>query len=402
MSTFVYKAKKDTAETVTGQIKASSQEEAIELINQLGLLPVSVEEKRGEDSSVNLKERRSVKANEIYLFSRQLANLLKSGLTILKALSILNEQTQDPYFKKVLTFIAQEVKNGRSFSDSLAVFPHLFPILYVTMVKAGEESGNLPEMLSNVAIYQKNQAEITHKVIMALVYPALMLTVGTMTIYIILTFALPKMIGLFQNIGSDLPLPTVILLAVSKILSQGWWIIAGLLIAAVMFFRRYSQTPHGKKEIALFSLKAPLFGPILLKTELARFARTLDLLLKSGVPIVRALEVTIPIIKNEIIRGGFQKCRDDLLTGGAFGEGILEIPYIPKMIGHLITIGEESGNLNDVLSEIATTYEQETNEQIKVMTTLLEPIMILLVGGVVAFIVFAMLLPIFQIDILTQ
>lgn len=402
MSTFVYKAKKDTAETVSGQITASSQDEAIELINQLGLLPVSVEEKKTEEALADIKDNKSVKIRDIYVFSKQLSNLLKSGLTLLRALAILNEQTSDPYFKRVITYISTQVRNGRSFSDTLMMFPKIFSPLYITMTKAGEESGNLPEMLNNVATYQKSQTEITHKVTMALVYPALMLTVGTLTIYIILTFALPKMIGLFQSMGTDLPLPTVILLAVSSVLNKGWAVILIFLLGFIFLIRRYLQTKKGKRDMALLSLKFPLFGPIILKTEIARFSRTLDLLLKSGVSIIRALEVTIPVIKNEIIREGFDKCKNELVTGGAFGEGILEIPHVPKMIGHLIAVGEESGNLNEVLADISSTYEQETSEQIKVMTTLLEPLMILLVGGVVAFIVFAMLLPIFQIDILTR
>ncbi len=402
-TTYVYKAKKNASETVTGKINARSEDEAIDLINQLGFLPVSiVPEAVTEKEQKAASTVKKIKIKELYIFSRQLANLLKSGLPLLRALGIIGKQTSHPYFKTVISTITDEVKNGKSFSASLEMFPHVFSSLFTTMVKAGEESGNLQQMLVNVSLHQKQQDEILTKVRHALAYPMLMGVVGVGTIYFILTFVLPKLSGLFSSLGESLPLPTIILLNVSTILSEGWiwFLIVGC--AAVFFFKRWVQSESGRWAMSRFSLKIPLFGELMLKAELGRFTRTLVLLHKGGVSLINALQITIPILKNEVIKAQLIKCNEDLTSGGSFGESIQQFKEIPLMMGHLITVGEESGNLDEVLEDISETYEQEINEMIKVMTTLIEPIMILAIGAVIGLIVFAMLLPIFQIDILSQ
>jgi len=404
MATFIYTAKKDTAETVSGKINASSQDEAVDLISQLGLHPVTLqaqEEDVGEDLS-EVGRKQKVRTKELYVFSRQLANLLKSGITLLRALSIIEEQTHNAYFKKVISHINSNVKNGRSFSESLTVFPHIFSTLYITMVNAGEESGNLQEMLVNIAIYQRKQEEVRSKVKTAMVYPALMATVGIGTIYFVLTFVLPKMAGLYDSIGDSLPLPTVILLNVSQILNKGWLIVLVGICLLTLSVKQWVQSEHGKVAASRFVLHMPLFGEIILRAELSRFCRTLVLLLKSGVSIIKALDITIPLLSNELIKKHFEKCNDELIAGGSFGESIKESKEIPAMFGYLIAVGEESGSLNEVLADISDSYEQETDEKIKIMTTLLEPIMILVIGLLVGFIVFAMLLPIFQVDMLVS
>ena len=404
MATYVYKAKKDTAETVTGQIQANSQEEAVDLINQLGFLPVSVvpaEEVASSQSSSSRFPRR-IKTKELYVFSRQLANLLRSGVSILRSLNIISEQTENKYFRSVILQIAQEVKNGKSFSNSLRVYPKIFSSLYVTLVHAGEESGRLQEMLLNIAIYQKKQAEIISKVRTAMAYPILMAVVGVITVYFVLTFVLPKMAGLFDSIGEALPLPTVILMKVSGILSQ-WWLPVLLGLGGLfVLLRLWALSASGRAALSKIVLHLPLFGHVILRTELSRFSRTLVLLLEGGVSIVKALDISIPILSNDIIKAHLTRCKTTLTAGGSFGESMRKSNEIPAMMGHLISVGEESGNLAEVLAEIADTYEQETNEQIKVMTTLLEPLMILVIGLVIGFIVFAMLLPIFQVDVLSR
>lgn len=402
MITFEYVAKKDTAETVKGKISAQNEEEAINLINQLGFLPVSVVPEQNKSGANAKPVRTKVKSKELYMFSRQLANLLKSGVSIIKALGILEEQTENKFFRGVIKDIEWNVKNGKAFSECLAEHPKIFSPLYLTLIGAGEESGNLQQMLLNVAAYKKKQDEIMSKVRTALAYPILMALVGAATVYFVLTFVLPKMSGLFENIGDQLPLPTVLLLNLSSMLNQ-WWYVFVIAVAGLIFgIRQWSQSANGRASLSRIFLNLPLFGEIILKTELSRFCRTLVLLHKGGVSFLRALEISIPILSNELIKADLLVCKEDLTSGGSFGDGIQKSKKIPPIMGHLISVGEESGNMDDVLVEIADTYESETNETIKVMTTLLEPLMILSVGLVVGFIVFAMLLPIFQIDILAQ
>ncbi|MBP9854353.1 MAG: type II secretion system F family protein [Candidatus Omnitrophica bacterium] len=404
MITYEYIAKKNNGETVHGKINAQSQDEAIDLVNQLGFIPVSVSAGlENKKKAVSVKNKYGkVTAKELSTFSRQLANLLKSGVSIVKALDILSEQTQNQYLRNVVSDLLWNVKNGKALSESLGKFPNLFSPLYLTLIRAGEEGGDLQQMLYNVADYQKRQEEILRKVKMAMAYPILMAVLGFMTVYFVLTFILPKMQSLFENIGNELPLATKVLLFVSNALSHYWYIffiIAGLLI---FFFRRAYRSEKGRAFLSRFILNVPMFGGIILRTELSRFARTLVLLHRGGVSFLRALEISIPILSNDVIKQDLELCKNNLMSGGTFGEGIKESKQIPAIMGHMIAVGEESGNLDEVLEEIADTYEQETNDQINVMTTLLEPILILTVGLIIGFIVFAMLLPVFQIDVLSH
>ncbi len=402
MTTYEYVAKKDTAETVRGKINAQNEEEAINLINQLGFLPVSVVPEGKEEAAKAKYSSKKIRSKELYVFSRQLANLLKSGVSIIKALGLLSDQTDNAYFRSIIQDLEWNVKNGKSFSECLQAHPTIFSPLYVTLIQAGEESGNIQEMLLAVAEYKKRQDEILSRVRTALAYPILMAVLGAGTVYFVLTFVLPKMSGLFDSIGDKLPWPTQMLLDLSGFLSQYWYLFVVAVIAVALGLRHWRQLQSGHGALSGFLLKLPLFGDVILKTELARFGRTLVLLHRSGVPFLRALEISIPILSNDLIKKDLMICKEDLTSGGSFGQGIQKSGRIPSIMGHLISIGEESGNLDEVLEEIAETYEAESNETIKVMTTLLEPLMILSVGLVVGFIVFAMLLPIFQIDILAQ
>lgn len=404
MLTFDYIAKKDTGETVKGKINAQSQDEAIDLVNQLGFMPVSVvpETETGKTKKLNNYKSGKVSSKELSTFSRQLANLLKSGVSIIKALNILEEQTQNYYFKKVISDLVWSVKNGKAFSESLSKYPRLFSPLYLTMISAGEEGGNLQQMLYNVADYEKRQEEVLRKVKMAMAYPILMSVLGFMTVYFVLTFILPKMEGLFENIGNELPLATTILLVLSDYLSKFWYVFLIGFVMIFVLFRRSYKSEKGRAFFSRMFLNIPMFGGIILKTELSRFSRTIVLLHRGGVSFLRALEISIPILSNDVIKKDLEVCKTDLTSGGSFGEGIKKSKKIPAIMGHMISVGEESGNLDEVLEEIANNYEQETNDQINVLTTLLEPIMILSVGLVIGFIVFAMLMPVFQIDVLTQ
>ncbi len=397
MPTYIYRAKKSSTETVSGQITAQNKDEAVDLISQLGFLPISV-----EPQAVKPIQPCQIKSKEIYIFSRQLANLLKSGVSILRALKIIEEQTQSVYFKFVISNIADQIKNGRSFSEALTFYPKIFSPLYVTMIHAGEESGNLFEILTTLSIHQHRQEEIKSKVKTALVYPCLMTLIGMGTILFILCFVLPKMSSLFSSLENNLPWPTQILLNVSHFLNKSWIIVSSLGAIVVISVYRWINSTGGKVVFSQMILKLPVFGDVLLKTELARFASTLSLLMKNGVSIVRALQITIPVLNNNMLQQQFFRCKDFLVSGRSLGEGIGQIKQIPPMMGQLINLGEESGNLVEVLKEISDMYEQDVNEKVKMMTTLLEPIMILTVGLIVGFMVFAMLLPIFQIDSLVQ
>ncbi|MFA5088360.1 MAG: type II secretion system F family protein [Candidatus Omnitrophota bacterium] len=398
MPIFLYKAKNQKTETVTGQINADNKDDAIEKINQLGLLPITIETQGSSSPSAGLTAFRRVSIRELYHFSRQLAGLLKAGISLIRALQIMESQQSNIYFQQIINNICAGVRDGRAFADCLSEHPKVFSSLYTAMVRAGEESGNLQEMLSSLAAYYRKQSEFISKVKAAMAYPIIMMILGAGTVFFILTFVMPRITGLFVHTQAALPLPTVLLLRLSEVLAKGWSWIAIFILATVFFYRRWIRSTAGHLAWSRFQLKLPWVGAFIVKIELALFFRTLELLLKSGIAILRAMSLSIPLINNDLIKADLTKSQDDLSAGGSLGQSIKASKTIPKMLGDIVTVGEESGSVATSLQDIADTYEQETEEFIKIATTLLEPLMILLVGSAVGFIVFAILLPIFQME----
>lgn len=404
MSEFHYKAKKNSAgaETVNGQITAQNQDEAIELISQMGLLPISIEESSLKKERNALFRSKGIKTKEIYFFSKQLASLIKAGVPILRALGIIKQQIPNAYFKDVIVKIISGIREGKTFSYCLSLYPKIFPSLYIAMIRAGEESGNLDEMLTRIAQYQKSQEEISSKVKTALAYPILMTVVGVGTVFFILTFVMPKFTTLFSSMQATLPLPTLILIRISDFLRKWWMWIALVLLITFLVNRRKRNARVRSSLMNRFNLNWPVVGPFILKVELARFCRTLALLLKSGIPFLRSMQIVIEILSNELIKRELMKSQNDLTSGNSLGKSLKQSQVIPIMMTNLIMVGEESGTIEEVLCDIADSYEEDTKETIKIMTTLLEPVLILSVGSIVGVIVFAMLLPIFQIEIFAQ
>ena len=402
MPSYIYKAKKDSANAISGQITAQNEEDALEIIHQLGLIPVSIEESNTEGVLFRDIREVKIKDKELYLFSKQLANLLKSGVTLLKGLEIISGQTKSVYFARVLTEISIGVKSGRSFSDSLSDYPAIFVPLFVAMVRAGEEMGKLRQMLNSVADFLKAQEEFSSKVRSAMVYPVFMLVIGVSTVIFILTFVMPKMSVIFTDAGQVLPWPTRVIMGVSHFFkSFGVW--ALLLIGMGGFaFNRWRTSLRGSIAIGQFLLNLPMVRGFVLKVDLARFTRTMSLLLESGLTIIRSIEMAIPTMHNPQLKMDLFLCVQGLTAGDNLGQCLAKSNLIPQMMVQLIAVGEESGSLQESLKDIAESYEADINETTKLITTVLEPIMILVVGGVVGFIVFAMLLPIFSMDIMAH
>ncbi len=402
MPIFEYKAKKGTAEIVTGQVDARTQEEAIEFISQQGFLPVSIVERKGSLPSVVTVSSGKVRPRELLIFSRQLASLLKAGIPILRALSLINQQVKSLFFKNIILSLHQEIKEGRSFSDALTKYPSIFSSFFVAMIKVGEESGNLKEMLARLAEYQERQEEISSKVRAALAYPIFMTFVGIGTITFILTFVMPRISVLFSSTGQSLPWQTQVLLAISSVFQHGWLALLVGFIVGGFLFSSWCQTPSGRSLTSRVKLKLPLIGDLVLKAELAQFARTMELLMKSGISLLKGLSIVASTLNNETLKQELLACRKDIEDGSSLGQSLRKSKMMPQMMTNLITVGEESGALGHVMGDIADFYEEETNAAIKLATTLLEPLMILAVGLVVGFMVVAMLLPIFQMDMLAS
>ncbi|MFA5373578.1 MAG: type II secretion system F family protein, partial [Candidatus Omnitrophota bacterium] len=339
---------------------------------------------------------------DITIFTRQMASLLKAGVPILRALSIIAEQLDKSQFKTIIYNIYRSVKEGTCFSAILAGYPAVFSSFYVAMINTGENSGALPEILLRIADYREKQEEMVSRLRMALAYPVLMFFVGMGTVVFMLVFVFPRLMGVYANMGQSLPLPTRILISISDF-SRHWggWLI---LLAIILFFivKQRLRSSAGKMAFSGLVLRLPVIGPLILKAELARFARTLELLLRSGLPILKAINITVPTLENEVVKGQLSQSHKSLEQGGSFCASLKHSRIIPPFMINLISVGEESGRIDDSLREIAGAYEKDTEEALRVMNNLLEPVMILGMGLVVGFIVMAMLLPIFEMNTMLQ
>ncbi len=409
MAVYIYQAKKGPQQTIEGRVEAQSEKEAIEKISLLGLVPINLKEENA--LPVLAPEPQFIPAakfgirlgtREITIFSRQLASLLKSGVPILRALVIIRDQAVNRNLKTILQNIYKEVEAGSPFSSVLSQYPRVFPALYIALIRAGENSGALPEVLFKVSDYRAKQEEVVTRFKMAMVYPILMAVVGIGTVVFMLTFVMPRLTKLYQDMGQGLPIPTKILISASNALQHGWFWALVIIFTAIFIFRRYSLTRSGKVTISVIQLNLPVFGNLVLKSELACFSRTLELLLRSGISILRAINVAIPVLDNEIIKAQLFASYKELEQGGSFGRSLKNSRVIPSFMTNLLIVGEESGKLDDALTEVAASYECDTDEAIRVMSSLLEPLMILLMGLIVGFIVVAMLLPIFEMNVMVR
>ncbi|MCK9594635.1 MAG: type II secretion system F family protein [Candidatus Omnitrophica bacterium] len=405
MPTYRYKAKNGPVEEVESSIEAQSEKEAIEKISRMGYVPIYIAQNADPvqaQAGFNRGKGQGVRSRDITIFTRQMASLLKAGVPILRALSIIAEQLDKSQFKTIIYNIYRSVKEGTCFSAILAGYPAVFSSFYVAMINTGENSGALPEILLRIADYREKQEEMVSRLRMALAYPVLMFFVGMGTVVFMLVFVFPRLMGVYANMGQSLPLPTRILISISDF-SRHWggWLI---LLAIILFFivKQRLRSSAGKMAFSGLVLRLPVIGPLILKAELARFARTLELLLRSGLPILKAINITVPTLENEVVKGQLSQSHKSLEQGGSFCASLKHSRIIPPFMINLISVGEESGRIDDSLREIAGAYEKDTEEALRVMNNLLEPVMILGMGLVVGFIVMAMLLPIFEMNTMLQ
>lgn len=399
---YKYRAKNGPESIVEGSIDAVSEKEAVEQVIKLGLTPLSLEEfvsvAQGS-SAVKAVSSKRIKSRFITVFSRQLAGLLRSGVPLLSALNIICEQSESSGLKGILRNMHSSIKAGASFSSALSEFPAVFPSLFIALVRAGETSGALPEVLVRISEYRTRLEELRSRFKMALAYPLFMAAVGLITVIFMLVFVLPRLTIIFEQSNQALPLLTQILIDLSSFLRK--WQLWVVLVCVVIILKRLFKTKRAVSWRSRYELKVPLFGKLILKEELGRFCRTMELLIRNGIPILNSLTIAIPVINNEILINILKQSYKDLEQGGSFGQSLKRSGKIPLFMSNLIIIAEESGRLADALGEAAYSYEQDSEEAIKIMSNLLEPLMILVMGLAVGFIVVAMLLPVFEISMIS-
>lgn len=401
MAKFIYEAKNGPQEKVSGTIEAKSLSQAIALIEEKGLFPISVEEGRENACPATALIRKGIRSQELTVFTRQFSSLIESGLTITEALNVLAQQATYPLLKNIIIGIQERIKDGATLSDALGFYPKQFSQFYCALVKAGEISGALETVLNRLADFSEQEEKIRLNILSALTYPTLIVSVGLITIYALLTYVVPKLTIMFEEMGEVLPLPTQILINVSSVFKAYWWLAASLIVCVFIFIKRH-KSPEERFFWHRFILNLPMIGGIIQKSEMTHFARTLGLLFESGVAILLSLEAVSDTIGNEVIKAEIKKISQEIKDGASLSLAIRKCSFFPPYLANIISVGEEGGTLEKSLKRISLSYEQELGRIIATLTSLLEPIMILLLGLVVTFIVVAMLLPIFQIDFMVR
>jgi type II secretory pathway component PulF len=402
MPSYAYTAKSSPQQAVSGTIDAESEQDAVAKLAKLGYFPVSIAQEGLLKRAGNSLTLQKVPKPEVMLFTRQLASMIESGVNLIKSFDIISSQAANKHLKIIINDVLKKVKDGRQLSASLSAYPLAFPPLYTAMIHAGEISGNLAETLRRLADYLEKEDEFKNSLLAALTYPFFIIFVGAATVAVLLGFVIPRLASMFEDMGQALPLPTQILMQVSGFLRSQWWmiIVGAVIIAAV--FKRFHASPKGRLAWDKSMLKTPALGPVFLKSEVARIMRTLSLLLSSGVTVVTALDIARSIADNEALKAELEQFKQKISNGLNFSDCLKESKFFPVMVTNIVSVGEETGNMEQALMRIANDYEKDTDRTLKAFTRLLEPVIILVMGLVVGFIVVSMLLPIFQINLMVR
>lgn len=399
LKTFEYKVRDQSGKTVSGTLDAPSQSTVAEKLRQMGYSPIAISEQRtstlqkeisipGMGPKVGLKD--------LAVFSRQFATMIDSGLSLIRALNILAEQTENAKLAGIVSQVRSDVEEGQPLAASLAKH-ECFPKLYVAMVRAGETAGNLDDVLVRIAETLEADVELRRKVKSALTYPVVVLVLAILCVIVMLIFIVPTFVGMFESLGGELPLPTKILLAMSNFLQSFWYVVLVAPILLWQGFKRARKHPAVRYRLDQFKLRAPVFGALFHKLALARFARNLAGLLRAGVPILSALEITSDTVNNGVVGNALDEVRDSVKEGEAVSAPLENHSVFPPMTVQMLAVGEETGQMDLMLEKIAEFYDQEVKATTESLTAMLEPLMIAGLGGIVGAMVISLYMPMFQI-----
>ena len=342
--------------------------------------------------------RGRVSSDDVAIFTRQLSTLLHAGVTLIEALTALVDQTEKERLKRVVSEVKTRVNEGSSLADALCQHAKIFGTLYVNMVRAGEASGALDAVLARLADFTEGQAKLRQKVLGTLIYPVIMSIIGTGILALLMTVVVPKVTKIFESMKVSLPWTTRLLIFVSDLLANWWWLLLPMLLAAIFGFFRWKASPGGRPVWDRFVLRAPVFGSLVRMLSIARFSRTLATLLKSGVPLLTAMDITKNVVSNSVLAGVVENARDAIREGESIAGPLRRSGEFPPLVHHMIAIGERSGQLEDMLLNVAESYETQVSVRIGALTALMEPLIIVAMGVAVAFVAFSILMPILQLN----
>ncbi|OGZ59145.1 MAG: hypothetical protein A3B96_03865 [Candidatus Spechtbacteria bacterium RIFCSPHIGHO2_02_FULL_43_15b] len=397
MSVFNYQARTKEGEIQEGRVEATSKESAAEILQRHGLIVTLIE--RSQDVPIysrNIKIFQGVKKKEIVIFCRQLTTLFASEIPLVMALRTIARQTRNPVFREKVSEIAADVEGGVPFSDALSKHKKIFSEFYVQMVKAGEVSGKLDEILVYLADNIEREYQVASKIKGAMIYPAFITFAFGTVVLMIMIFVIPQLQDIFEESGQDLPFLTRVIVGASDFLRTRWYVLIVLLPVIGFFVWKYRQTEAGRQILDRIKLKIPVFGGILKKVYLFRFSESLGTLIKGGIPIIKSLTIAGDVTGNEVFRRIVHGARDSIKRGASLGEGLVIYDEIPPLVSQMVAVGEQAGKLDMVLDTISDFYEKEVNVAIDSLTSLIEPLMLVIMGLGVGLLVAGVMLPIYN------
>jgi type IV pilus assembly protein PilC len=396
MPTFQYVARESNGKTVTGTHDAANPSMVVRFLRERGLTPTSIDQAKGRAGKKHKLKRGRIKLEDMVIVSRQMATMIRAGLPLIEVLNILGEQVEKASLKDVLGQIERDVQGGSSFTDALARHPNVFSTFFVSMVRAGEASGMLDTILDQVAVYLEKMASLQRKVKSAIIYPAVVSVVAIgITVFLMLK-VVPVFKEIFDGFGAELPLPTKLTIMISDFLANQYILLALIIVGVAVGLWQWGKTRTGRWRIDMVKLHAPIFGPILLKVAIAKFTRTLGVLIRSGVNILTALDITAKTASNVVIEDAVLKTKVSIQSGESISKPLVDSGVFPPMVTRMIDVGERTGALESMLGKIADFYEDQVDAAVAGLTSLIEPLLICFLGVVVGFIVISMFLPLIK------
>lgn len=395
MPIYIYHAKSITGRNIKGTLEANDKSTVLSTLKEKGYYPVHIVEQGLLQKEISVSLIQTVKIKDIAIFCRQFATIINAGVSVLSCLDILRLQTENKKLKEVIEKVYASVQKGSTLSSAMREHK-VFPSILLNMIEAGEMSGTLDAALERMALHFEKENRISQKVKSAMTYPIIVAFVATIVILVLITFVVPTFVGMFEGMGIELPATTKALLTFSNFIKTRWYAILGGGIGFILLLKYFLATAGGRNIIDNVKLKLPIFGSVHKKVISSRFTRTLSTLLASGLPLLTALEIVAKVVDNYVVAKGLEKAKQEISRGVSLAQPIAQIKAFPPMVTHMVQIGEDTGALESILEKTADFYDTEVETAIEQMTTLLEPLIMIIMGVIVAFIVLSIVQPMFS------